>query len=109
MKTANSTALGLFLVMGLALSLAGVLIFSSGALFRQQQRNILYFNGSLKGLEVGAPGVIRFSLEQCLEYIQDDELLEVTPQSLRMRKRILNNNERMKAEKMSAKAAAAGS
>jgi len=52
---------------------------------------------------------IRFSLEQCLEYIQDDELLEVTPQSLRMRKRILNNNERMKAEKMSAKAAAAGS
>jgi GTP-binding protein len=47
-----------------------------------------------------------FSLEQCLEYIQDDELLEVTPQSLRMRKRILNNNERMKSEKMSAKASA---
>ena len=44
-----------------------------------------------------------FSLEQCLEYIQDDELLEVTPQSLRMRKRILNNNERMKAEKQTAK------
>ncbi len=40
-----------------------------------------------------------FSLEQCLEYIQDDELLEVTPKSLRMRKKILNNNERMKAEK----------
>ncbi len=46
-----------------------------------------------------------FSLEQCLEYIQDDELLEVTPKSLRMRKRILNNNERMKAEKWSAKTA----
>jgi len=47
---------------------------------------------------------IIFSLEQCLEYIQDDELLEVTPQSLRMRKRILNNDERMRAEKHSAKA-----
>ena len=44
-----------------------------------------------------------FSLEQCLEYIQDDELLEVTPQNLRMRKKILNNNERMKAEKQTAK------
>lgn len=44
-----------------------------------------------------------FSLEQCLEYIQDDELLEVTPQNLRMRKRILNNEQRMKAEKSSGK------
>ncbi len=46
-----------------------------------------------------------FSLEQCLEYIQDDELLEVTPQNMRMRKKILNNNERMKVEKMGSKAA----
>lgn len=44
-----------------------------------------------------------FSLEQCLEYIQDDELLEVTPQNLRMRKRILSNDQRMKAEKSSGK------
>jgi GTP-binding protein len=44
-----------------------------------------------------------FSLEQCLEYIQDDELLEVTPQSLRMRKRILNNDQRMRMEKSSGK------
>jgi GTP-binding protein len=44
-----------------------------------------------------------FSLEQCLEYIQDDELLEVTPQNLRMRKRILNNDQRMRSEKSSGK------
>ncbi len=44
-----------------------------------------------------------FSLEQCLEYIQDDELLEVTPQNLRMRKRILNNDQRMKQEKSAGK------
>jgi GTP-binding protein len=47
-----------------------------------------------------------FSLEQCLEYIQDDELLEVTPQNMRMRKKILNNNERMKTEKQTAKSSA---
>lgn len=50
---------------------------------------------------------INFSLEQCLEYIQEDELLEVTPQSLRMRKRILNNDERMRASKHASKANAA--
>lgn len=37
------------------------------------------------------------SLEQCLEFIADDELLEVTPKSLRMRKKILNAELRLKA------------
>ena len=37
-----------------------------------------------------------FSLEEALEYIMDDELVEVTPKSIRMRKRILNNQLRMK-------------
>ena len=41
----------------------------------------------------------QMSLEQCLEYLADDELLEVTPESLRMRKRILNHADRMKALK----------
>lgn len=39
------------------------------------------------------------SLEQCLEYLADDEILEVTPKTLRMRKRILNHADRMKALK----------
>jgi len=39
----------------------------------------------------------RMSLEECLEFINDDELLEVTPESLRMRKRILNGELRAKA------------
>ena len=55
MKTSNPTALGVFLVIGLALGVAGVLIFSSGNLFHQQQKSILYFDGSLKGLNSGAP------------------------------------------------------
>ena len=39
----------------------------------------------------------QLSLEQCLEFLADDELLEVTPQSLRLRKRILDHDKRMKA------------
>ena len=37
------------------------------------------------------------TLEECLEFIDDDELLEVTPQTLRMRKRELNHEQRARA------------
>ena len=37
------------------------------------------------------------SLEACLEFLADDEILEVTPENLRIRKRILNNQQRAKA------------
>lgn len=40
---------------------------------------------------------IRFTLEQALEFIEDDELVEVTPQSIRIRKRHLTENERKRA------------
>ncbi|MCQ2406476.1 MAG: translational GTPase TypA [Oscillospiraceae bacterium] len=39
----------------------------------------------------------KLSLEQCLEFLADDELLEVTPQTLRIRKRILDHSKRMKS------------
>lgn len=38
----------------------------------------------------------RMSLEECLEFLGEDELLEVTPKNLRLRKRILSNSDRMK-------------
>ena len=38
----------------------------------------------------------QMSLEQCLEFLADDELLEVTPKNLRLRKRILDHGLRMK-------------
>ena len=50
--------------------------------------------GSDEALRLTSPRVM--SLEQCLEYLGDDELLEVTPKSLRIRKRILDHAERMK-------------
>ena len=39
------------------------------------------------------------SLEECLEYIKSDELVEVTPKSIRIRKTILDHNERKRANK----------
>jgi len=41
----------------------------------------------------------KMSLEQCIEFIDNDELLEVTPKSLRIRKTYLDHNERKRAEK----------
>jgi len=40
----------------------------------------------------------RFTLEQAIDYIQDDELIEVTPEAIRMRKRFLTENERKRAK-----------
>ena len=42
----------------------------------------------------------QFSLEQCIDFIEDDELLEVTPKNLRLRKRYLDANERKRAAKI---------
>ncbi|MBR5358935.1 MAG: translational GTPase TypA [Clostridiales bacterium] len=39
---------------------------------------------------------LHYSLEQCLEFVEDDELCEVTPESIRLRKKILNNDLRAK-------------
>ncbi|KAA6185666.1 translational GTPase TypA [Thiohalocapsa marina] len=42
---------------------------------------------------------IRFSLEQALEFIEDDELVEITPQAIRIRKRFLKEHERKRAQR----------
>jgi len=43
---------------------------------------------------------IQMSLEECMEYIQQDECIEVTPQSIRLRKIMLDENDRIKYQKM---------
>ena len=50
--------------------------------------------GSDEALRLTPPTVL--SLEQSLEFINDDELVEVTPKSIRLRKRILSREQRMK-------------
>ena len=42
---------------------------------------------------------VQFSLEEALEYIKEDEYVEVTPKSMRMRKIILDENERKRSNK----------
>lgn len=53
-------------------------------------------SGSDDALRLVPPS--KLSLEQALEFIKDDELVEITPNNIRLRKRILNKEERMKAE-----------
>jgi GTP-binding protein len=45
---------------------------------------------------------IRMTLERALAYIGDDELVEITPKSIRLRKRLLDPNDRKKAERVAA-------
>jgi GTP-binding protein len=45
---------------------------------------------------------VRMSLEECISYINDDELVEVTPRSIRLRKQILNGLERKRAKNAAA-------
>lgn len=52
-------------------------------------------SGSDEALKLVPP--IQMSLEACLEFLAEDEVLEVTPESLRIRKKILNNQLRAKA------------
>lgn len=52
-------------------------------------------SGSDEALRLVPPK--QMSLEQCMEFLSDDELLEVTPKNLRIRKRILDHSKRMKA------------
>jgi GTP-binding protein len=51
--------------------------------------------GSDEALRLTTPRTL--SLEQCLEFLADDELLEVTPQNIRIRKRLLDHGDRMRA------------
>ncbi|WP_394674590.1 translational GTPase TypA [uncultured Chryseobacterium sp.] len=56
-----------------------------------------------KDKDTGVAPKILFSLEECMEYIQGDEAIEVTPNFIRMRKKILSEEERKRVER-SAKA-----
>ena len=64
---------------------------------RKKQLTNTRASGSDDALRLVPPK--QMSLEQCLEFLADDELLEVTPKSLRMRKAILNHEQRMKSLK----------
>ena len=62
---------------------------------KKKQMTNMRAAGSDEALRLVPPR--KLSLEQCLEFLADDELLEVTPENLRMRKTILNHEKLMKA------------
>lgn len=64
---------------------------------RRKQLTNMRAAGSDEALRLTPPR--QMSLEQCMEFLADDELLEVTPKNLRIRKRILDHSQRMKALK----------
>lgn len=64
---------------------------------KKKQLNNMRASGSDDKVKMPPP--IRHSLEEALEYIQADEYVEVTPNSLRLRKVILDENERKRASK----------
>ncbi|MBQ1259554.1 MAG: translational GTPase TypA [Clostridia bacterium] len=63
---------------------------------KKKQLTAIRSAGADEALRLVPPVV--FSLEQAIEFIADDELIEVTPKSIRLRKRILNTELRLKAK-----------
>lgn len=58
-RHANATLIGAFVVAGLALVAAGVIAAAGGKLFTRTEQAVMHFNGSIYGLQVGAPVVLR--------------------------------------------------
>jgi len=59
--------------------------------------------GSDENIQLTPP--LKFSLEQALEFIDDDELVEITPQSIRLRKKFLTEGERRRDGRLKKKEA----
>ena len=61
---------------------------------KKKQLTNMRASGADDALRLTSPKIL--SLEQCLEFLADDELLEVTPKNLRIRKRELDHSARMR-------------
>jgi len=57
-KQASRAMIGAFVVGAVALAVAGVMVFGSGKFFSERARYVMFFDGSLKGLQVGSPVVM---------------------------------------------------
>ncbi|MDY0210430.1 MAG: translational GTPase TypA [Acholeplasma sp.] len=64
-----------------------------------QEKQMTNMRSSSKDSTVVLKKARELSLEACLEFINDDELVEITPKNIRLRKRILKTNERKKSDK----------
>jgi predicted membrane GTPase involved in stress response len=64
---------------------------------QDQELTNMRSQGDGKGIQLNAP--LKLSLERALEYIDVDEYVEATPHHLRLRKKVLDENQRKRAEK----------
>jgi len=64
-----------------------------------REKKLTNFRSQGEGVATGLTPATKLSLERAIEYIAADEFVEVTPKSLRLRKRILDNGQRQKAAK----------
>ena len=73
----NKTLIGAFVVGAVILGFAAIMIFSSGKFFTEKSRYVLYFDGSVKGLDIGAPvsfkGVTIGSVTDIKLYITNEQ------------------------------------
>jgi GTP-binding protein len=67
---------------------------------REKKLTNMRASGSDENVRLAPPDEL--SLERAIEFIEDDELVEVTPKSIRIRKRVLDEGERLKARKRTA-------
>jgi len=58
-KPANKTMIGVFVIVAVVLAIAAVIVFGSGKFFRKTEPWLTFFQGSVKGLNVGSPVVFR--------------------------------------------------
>jgi GTP-binding protein len=64
-----------------------------------KKKHLTNMRSSTKDIEVRLSAARKMSLDEAIEYLADDELLEVTPESYRIRKRILNTEKRGRSNK----------
>jgi GTP-binding protein len=64
-----------------------------------KSKHLTNMRNAIRDIEVRLTPPKELSLDECIEYLADDELLEVTPKSLRIRKRLLDQTERGRAAK----------
>jgi len=58
-KPANKTVIGIFVVGAIALAVIAIVVLGSGKFFKQTLRAVCYFEGSVGGLNIGAPVVFK--------------------------------------------------
>ena len=61
-----------------------------------KKKHLTNMRQSNKDIEVRLNGIRQMSLDEAIEYLAEDELLEVTPQNFRIRKKILDTSTRMR-------------